>query len=150
MMVNLHWSWSQNWIVLGLIAFGLSFVLGAGFLGPEGGRLAALIEQHGPDAPIVKARIRRILTVSRCELVVLLTVIVNMVVKPVGQNGWFWGMLAVMVLAIAAVDRLVPAQRAAGPGSRDRLGVHSSSSTRGRPLRPMRLPATCTARTTAS
>jgi uncharacterized membrane protein len=103
MMVNLHWSWSQNWIVLGLIAFGLSFVLGAGFLGPEGGRLAALIEQHGPDAPIVKARIRRILTVSRCELVVLLTVIVNMVVKPVGQNGWFWGMLAVMVLAIAAV-----------------------------------------------
>jgi hypothetical protein len=34
---------------------------------------------------------------------VLLTVIVNMVVKPVGQNGWFWGMLAVMVLAIAAV-----------------------------------------------
>jgi Na+/melibiose symporter-like transporter len=35
--------------------------------------------------------------------VVLLTVIVNMVVKPTGQNGWFWGMLAVMVLAIAAV-----------------------------------------------
>jgi F0F1-type ATP synthase assembly protein I len=34
---------------------------------------------------------------------VLLTVIVNMVVKPVGQNGWFWGMLVVMVLGIAAV-----------------------------------------------
>lgn len=103
MMVNLDWSWSQNWIILGLIAFVLSFVLGAGFLGPEGGRIAALIEQQGPDSPAVQARIRRILTISRCELIVLLTVIVNMVVKPVGQNGWFWGMLVVMVLGIAAV-----------------------------------------------
>jgi uncharacterized membrane protein len=103
MMVNLHWSWNQNWIVLGLIAFGLSFVLGAGFLGPEGGRIAELIEREGPDSPAVQARIRRILTVSRCELIVLLTVIVNMVVKPVGQNGWFWGMLVVMLLGIAAV-----------------------------------------------
>jgi uncharacterized membrane protein len=103
MMVNLHWSWSQNWIVLGLIAFGFSFVLGAGFLGPEGGRIAELIEQQGPDSPAVQARIRRILTISRCELIVLLTVIVNMVVKPVGQNGWFWGMLVAMVVGIAAV-----------------------------------------------
>lgn len=103
MMANLDWSWSQNWIILGLIAFVLSFVLGAGFLGPEGGRIAALIEQEGPDSPAVQARIRRILTISRCELIVLLTVIVNMVVKPLGQNGWFWGMLVVMVLGIAAV-----------------------------------------------
>ena len=103
MMVNLDWSWSQNWIILGLIAFVLSFVLGAGFLGPEGGRIAELIERQGPDSPAVQARIRRILTISRCELIVLLTVMVNMVVKPVGQNGWFWGMLVVMVLGIAAV-----------------------------------------------
>jgi uncharacterized membrane protein len=103
MMVNLDWSWNQNWIVLGVIAFGLSFALGAGFIGPESGRIAELIEKEGPDSPAVQARIRRILTISRCELVVLLTVIVNMVVKPVGQNGWFWGMLLVMVLGIAAV-----------------------------------------------
>jgi uncharacterized membrane protein len=103
MMVNLDWSWSQNWIVLGLIAFGLSFALGAGFLGPESGRIAELIEKEGPDSPAVQARIRRILMISRCELVVLLIVIVNMVVKPVGQNGWFWGLLAVMVLGIVAV-----------------------------------------------
>jgi uncharacterized membrane protein len=103
MMVNLDWSWSQNWIVLGVIAFGLSFVLGAGFIGPESGRIAELIEKQGPDSPAVQARIRRILMISRCELVVLLIVIVNMVVKPVGQNGWFWGLLAVMVLGIVAV-----------------------------------------------
>ena len=103
MMVNLDWSWSQNWIVLGVIAFGLSFALGAGFIGPESGRIAERIEKEGPDSPAVQARIRRILMISRCELVVLLIVIVNMVVKPVGQNGWFWGLLAVMVLGIAAV-----------------------------------------------
>jgi uncharacterized membrane protein len=103
MMINLDWSWGQNWIVLGLIAFGLSFVIGVGFLGPESGRLAELIREHGPDAPIVQARIRRLLTFSRCELVVLLTVVLNMVVKPVGQPGWFWGMLAVMAIGIAAV-----------------------------------------------
>jgi uncharacterized membrane protein len=103
MMVNLDWSWSQNWIILGLIAFGLSFVLGAGFLGPEGGRIAELIKQEGPDSPAVHARISRILTISRCELVVLLTVTVNMVVKPTGNNGWFWGLLAAMVLGIGVV-----------------------------------------------
>jgi uncharacterized membrane protein len=103
MMVNLDWSWNQNWIVLGLIAFVLSFGLGAGFLGPEGGRIAELIEREGPDSPAVKARIKRILTISRCELVVLVTVIVNMVVKPTGQNGWFWGLLLAMVIGIAAV-----------------------------------------------
>jgi uncharacterized membrane protein len=103
MMVNLDWSWSQNWIVLGVIAFGLSFALGAGFIGPESGRIAELIERQGPDSPAVQARIRRILTISRGELIVLLTVIVNMVVKPVGQNGWFWGMLVVMLLGIGVV-----------------------------------------------
>jgi hypothetical protein len=35
--------------------------------------------------------------------VILLAVVVNMVVKPVGNAGWFWGLLAVMVVGIAAV-----------------------------------------------
>lgn len=103
MMVNAHWSWGQNWTVLGLIAFGLSFVIGAGFLGPESGRIAQTIERHGPESPQAKARIRRILMVSRVDLVVLLTVVWNMVVKPVGQNGWFWGSIVVMVVGTAAV-----------------------------------------------
>jgi len=103
MMVNLHWSWGQNWVVLGLIAFAASFVVGAAFLGPESGRIAKVIEREGPESPDAHARIRRILLVSRCELVVLVTVIVNMVVKPVGNAGWFWGLLAAMVVGIAAV-----------------------------------------------
>jgi uncharacterized membrane protein len=103
LMANGNWSWGQNWTVLGLIAFALSFVIGAGFLGPESGRIAQAIEKEGPNSPEAQARIRRILTISRAELVVLLAVIVNMVVKPVGQPGWFWGILAVMALGIVAV-----------------------------------------------
>jgi uncharacterized membrane protein len=103
MMVNLHWPWGQNWIVFGLVAFAASFAVGAGFIGPEGGRIAALIEREGPASPAAQARIRRILLVSRCELVVLIAVVVNMVVKPTGQAGWFWGLLIAMVVGIAAI-----------------------------------------------
>jgi uncharacterized membrane protein len=103
MMLNLDLAWGQNWIVLGLIAFALSFVIGAGFLGPEGGRIARVIEREGPASPEAQRRIRRILLISRCELVVLLTVVVNMVVKPAGNAGWFWGLIVVMALGVGAV-----------------------------------------------
>jgi uncharacterized membrane protein len=103
MMVNLHWPWGQNWVVFGLIAWAFSFAIGAGFLGPEGGRIAKVIERDGPESPEAQMRIKRILMVSRAELVVLIAVIFNMVVKPAGNAGWFWGLLAVMFVGVAAV-----------------------------------------------
>jgi uncharacterized membrane protein len=103
MMVNASWPWGQNWVVFGLVVWSVSFAIGAGFLGPESGRIAALIERDGPDSPAALARIRRILMVSRCELVLLVGVIWNMVVKPVGQDGWFWGALVVMLVLVAAI-----------------------------------------------
>ena len=102
-MVNLHWSWGQNWVVFGLVAWALSFAVGAGFIGPEGGRITRVIERDGPESPEAQMRIRRILLISRCELVVLIAVVVNMVVKPVGNAGWFWGLLSAMLAGIAAV-----------------------------------------------
>jgi hypothetical protein len=116
MMVNLHLSWGQNWVVLGLISWTVSFVVGAGFLGPEAGRISAVIEREGLDSPEARHRIRRILLISRCELVVLLVVIVNMVVKPVGNAGWFWGLIVAMAVGIGAV-----------------VAVYSSSSIRSAP-----------------
>jgi uncharacterized membrane protein len=103
MMINFDWSWGQNWIVFGLIAFAISFIVGAGFLGPEGGRIAAVIEREGPTSPEAQMRIRRILLISRVELVVLIAVIVNMTVKPSGNAGWFWGLLVAMLVGIGAV-----------------------------------------------
>src|SRR2546426_4715216 len=51
LMVNAGLPWGQNWIVLGIVAWGLSFAIGAGFLGPEGGRIAEIIEREGPESP---------------------------------------------------------------------------------------------------
>jgi hypothetical protein len=106
MMINLNSPWGANWIVFGLVAFAMSFAVGAGFLGPEGGRIAAVIEREGPQSPEAQARIRRILLISRCELVVLVTVVVNMVVKPAGNAGWFWGLIVAMLAGIAFVITL--------------------------------------------
>lgn len=117
MMINLDLSWGQNWIVLGLIAFALSFAIGAGFLGPEAGRIAAVIERDGPESAEAQSRIRRILLISRCELVVLIAVVVNMVVKPVGNAGWFWGLLGVMAVGIALVLLTAQRSKSAVPGS---------------------------------
>jgi uncharacterized membrane protein len=76
------WNFGQTWIVLALIGYGLSFVTGAAFLGPESGRIGNLLAAEGPDSPAVRARIQRIFLVSRIELVLLYLIVLDMVVKP--------------------------------------------------------------------
>ena len=102
MMVNAHFDWGQLWIVFALVVYGFSFATGAGFLGPESGRIKQAIETHGADAPIVTERIRRILVVSRIELVLLFGIVFAMVVKPTtGDAGTVAGAAAVMAVLIA-------------------------------------------------
>jgi uncharacterized membrane protein len=79
---NVGYEFSQTWITLGFVAFAASFATGAGFLGPESGRIAKLADERGADHPEVQARIRRVLLISRIELVILIAVILDMVVKP--------------------------------------------------------------------
>lgn len=76
------WDFGQTWIVLALIGFGLSFVTGAVFLGPESGRIAKLLAAEGPESPAVRARIQRIFLVSRIELVLLYLIVLDMIAKP--------------------------------------------------------------------
>jgi uncharacterized membrane protein len=97
------WTWGMNWVLFGLIVWIASFLTGAGFVGPESGRLGRLIDEQGAEAPEVTARIRRLLAISRVELVFLTAVVWAMVVKPIGNAGWFWGALVVTALAVAAV-----------------------------------------------
>lgn len=73
---------SQFWVAAGLMVFIASFLAGAGFLGPESGRLAKLAESRGADDRELQMRIGRIFLVSRIELVLLIAVILDMVVKP--------------------------------------------------------------------
>src|ERR1041384_6514658 len=59
------WGYNHFWTLFGLIAWGVSFVVGATFLGPESGRLARLVETKGPDDSEVAARVNRIIAVAR-------------------------------------------------------------------------------------
>lgn len=76
-----HWSY-QFWVIFPIAVWALSFLIGAGFLGPESGRLNALISREGVEHPEVVARINRIFLVSRAELVLLLLVVADMALKP--------------------------------------------------------------------
>ena len=70
------------WVILGLVAYGLSFLTGLLFIGPESGRIGKAIEAEGPDSPAVASRIQRILLISRIELTILFLIVVDMVLKP--------------------------------------------------------------------
>lgn len=76
------WSMSDPWLAIAFALYLLSFLTGAGFLGPESGRISKRMTEHGPEDADVQRRIRRILLISRIELVWLLAIVVLMVVKP--------------------------------------------------------------------
>jgi uncharacterized membrane protein len=79
---NVGFDWGDTWIILGLAGFAFSAGVGSAFLGPETGRISKLGAERGPEDPEVQARIRRVLLVSRIELLILVLVILDMVVKP--------------------------------------------------------------------
>lgn len=76
------WGYGNFWTLFGLIAWGVSFVVGAAFLGPESGRLAKLIETKGPEDPEVLARLNRIISVARADVVLIILIAIDMVAKP--------------------------------------------------------------------
>lgn len=81
LMLNGNWDWGEPFVTVGLVVWILSFVAGAGFLGPESGRIAKAIETEGPASSEAQRRIRRILAYSRFELLLLLVVVFMMTVK---------------------------------------------------------------------
>jgi uncharacterized membrane protein len=76
------YEFSQFWISAGLAMFLASAIAGAAFLGPEAGRIGKLAEERGVEDTEVQRRIGRVLLVSRIELVLLILIVLDMVVKP--------------------------------------------------------------------
>jgi uncharacterized membrane protein len=76
------WEISQFWISAALAVFLASFIAGAGFLGPESGRIGKLVDERGADDPEVQSRIGRLRLISRIELLFLVLIVLDMVVKP--------------------------------------------------------------------
>lgn len=96
LVIDGPWSFGDLWIVVGLVGWAASFLLGFFYFKPEGERIGALVEQHGPAYPEVNRRLHRLNIVDRVQLVILFLVVANMVIKPTGDD-------AEVVIATAAI-----------------------------------------------
>lgn len=88
--------------MIGPAGWAASFLLGFFYFRPEGERIGALVEQHGPAYPEVDRRIHRLNIVDRIQLVILFLVVADMVIKPTGGDA---GALVVgaAILAMAVI-----------------------------------------------
>jgi uncharacterized membrane protein len=80
------WSFGDLWIVLGLLGYAVSFLVGILFLKPEGERIHAAIEAEGTDSPTARRYLTRLNVVQRIELVVLFLVVAVMALKPTAED----------------------------------------------------------------
>jgi uncharacterized membrane protein len=72
----------ELWIALALLGIVATALTGAIYLGPTGGKLAALAQERGFDDPGITAMRDRLITVSRIDYGVLALIVLDMVFKP--------------------------------------------------------------------
>jgi uncharacterized membrane protein len=70
------------WIGLGFVGFIASALIGTTILGPTSKKMNALAAERGPNDPVVIHMSRRIERAGRFDLVILILVVLDMVVKP--------------------------------------------------------------------
>ena len=80
------WGFDMLWIVLALVAYAMTFTLGLGVIEPEGKKLGAAAAAHGPGHPEVVWRSRRMDALMKLDLVLLWVVVLDMTVKPTGDD----------------------------------------------------------------
>jgi uncharacterized membrane protein len=76
------WSIGQLWIILALVGIVISAIGGAVFFGPQSKRIAQAFEAEGAESVRAQALVRRLFVVSRADLVILLLLVADMVLKP--------------------------------------------------------------------
>jgi uncharacterized membrane protein len=88
------WTFGDDWILIGIILFAVTFLAGSLFFGPESGRLSKLAETEGPTSPVVQQRMQRLIALSRADLMVLFLLIFDMVTKPEWGDLSLWVAIA--------------------------------------------------------
>lgn len=97
------WGFGDDWILIGILLFAITFLAGALFFGPESGRLGRLIAAEGPTSPAVQAKLQRLLALTRADLMLLFLIVFDMAVKPEWGGASLW----IAVLAFAALAALL-------------------------------------------
>jgi hypothetical protein len=82
MVQNHDLGYSATWIQIGIAGWAISFVVGAGYLGPHTKKVAKLLEERDPADTAVQDLIGRILLVARLDALLLLLIVVDMTAKP--------------------------------------------------------------------
>ena len=76
------WTYDQFFVIFALVGWGISAATGMFFLGPEAKRLGKLMPTRPPEDPEIQVRIRRILVISRLDVVLLIAIVLVMTAKP--------------------------------------------------------------------
>ncbi len=74
--------WGQFWVIFALVSWVIAAVVGVGFVGPELGRIDKAARAHGPEAPEVAARVKRLFMIFRFDTALLILNVLNMAIKP--------------------------------------------------------------------
>lgn len=82
LMVIQRWNFTQAWIVIALVLWAASLLVGAFYLGPMSTKIGEMFAAEGPQSVGARSLAARVLLVSRLELVSFLVIIYLMVFKP--------------------------------------------------------------------
>ena len=78
-----QWNFTDLWIELAIVGYIATFITGIFFLGPSAEKIEKLIASgKTPDDPDVRALIHRTMVVGRIDVIVLVLVVCDMVLKP--------------------------------------------------------------------
>ncbi len=80
--VSEAWSIRQLWIILALVGIAISAIGGALFFGPQSKRIGEALRSEGPQSGRARALIRQIFVVGRVDVLILLLIVADMVLKP--------------------------------------------------------------------
>ena len=76
------WNYGMLWIDLALAMFAFSFVSGAFFIGPQLKKMTEAFDRDGMESAAGAEILRKVFLVSRIELVLLILIVFDMVLKP--------------------------------------------------------------------
>ena len=82
MVIESGWNFSDTWILIGIGLFVLTSLNGMVFLTPQTKRLKPLIAERGEDDANVQALVKRVTLASRVDLLILIAIVTDMVIKP--------------------------------------------------------------------
>jgi hypothetical protein len=82
MVLDASLGFTDTWILIGLIIFAFSTVVGIVYFTPETPKLLAGLREGKQNDRDFQARVQRITTIARVDTLLLIAAVANMVIKP--------------------------------------------------------------------